>query len=58
MIFIGGIAMYLYLFLTYGFNPLLAVNYAIEVVSWGVIVAYHYKLEGPRLTSISDLGDN
>jgi hypothetical protein len=42
LIFGSGIAMYLYLLLTYGFNPLLAVNYLVEVVSWAVVLKYHY----------------
>lgn len=42
LIFGSGLAMYLYLFLTYGFNLLLTVNYFVEVVSWGVVLKYHY----------------
>jgi len=42
MILAGAICMYLYLLLTYGFDWVLAINYAVETASWGTIVAYHY----------------
>jgi hypothetical protein len=41
MIVIGGVCMFSYLFLTYGFNLLLTLNYGIEVASWGLILYYH-----------------
>jgi hypothetical protein len=47
MITAGSVFMYFYLLLTYGFNPLLTVNYIVETVSWGVITYYHYR---PRKT--------
>lgn len=37
----GGVAMFSYLFLTYGFDLLLTLNYAVEVGSWGIILYYH-----------------
>lgn len=37
----GGVSMYLYLLLTYGFNALLALNYAVEVGSWAVVLWYY-----------------
>jgi hypothetical protein len=40
MIFVGAIAMYVYLFLLYGFNPILTFNYIIEMVSWGIVLRY------------------
>lgn len=42
MIFLGSIFMYSYLYRSYGFDLLLALNYGIEVLSWGLIVYYHY----------------
>lgn len=48
LIFVSGIAMYFYLFFTYGWNPLLAVNYAVEVGSWGVVLSYRYMPGLPR----------
>lgn len=42
LIFIGGITMYTYLYLKFGFDWVLAFNYTIEIISWGVIVKYHY----------------
>lgn len=42
-IFLGGITMYSYLTIKNGFDWVLAVNYFIEIVSWGIIVRYHYK---------------
>lgn len=41
-ILLGAIVMYAYLYLSYGFNALLALNYAVEAGSWGIIVWYHY----------------
>jgi hypothetical protein len=41
-IFVGAIAMYGYLFLSYGFDLLIAINYVVEALSWGLIVSYHY----------------
>jgi len=43
MIFVGALTMYGYLLGTYGFNWLLAVNYAVEAVSWGIVCAYHAR---------------
>jgi uncharacterized protein with PQ loop repeat len=40
MIFVGAITMYVYLFLLYGFNPVLTFNYIIEMVSWGIVLRY------------------
>lgn len=42
MIFLGAITMYSYLLGTYGFDLLLAINYAVEAASWGIVVFYHY----------------
>jgi C1A family cysteine protease len=54
---IGAISMYLYLLLTYGFDLLLALNYSIEVVSWGLIVYYHFfPTKAVILTVPSKLG--
>lgn len=39
-IFLGTITMYSYLYLTRGFDWVLAVNYSIEASSWGVLLAY------------------
>lgn len=36
----GTITMYSYLFLAYGFNWVLTVNYAVEAVSWAVLLFY------------------
>ena len=41
-IVIGAICMYGYLLLTYGFDPLLTVNYSVEFLSWALVVFYHY----------------
>jgi len=43
MIAAGTILMYTYLFTLYGFNPVLTVNYAVEGLSWTIIVWYHYN---------------
>ena len=42
MIFLGAILMYAYMFLSYGFDLILAINYIVEAISWGIIVLYHY----------------
>jgi len=42
MIFLGAIFMYSYLFLNYGFDLILTINYLVEALSWGLIVYYHY----------------
>ena len=42
MIFLGGIAMYSYLLLTYGFDWILSLNYISTIISWGILVWYHY----------------
>lgn len=39
---LGTIFMYLYLLASYGFDPILTVNYTTGAVSWGIIVYYHY----------------
>ena len=39
---VGSIATYTYLYLTYGFNALLTLNYSVEFASWAVIAWYHY----------------
>lgn len=47
MIVTGGVTMFSYLFLTYGFNLLLTLNYGIEVASWGLILYYHINRRKP-----------
>lgn len=47
-IMMGGINMYLYLLLTYGFNWLLAINYTIEITSWAIVAYYYLR---PRVSS-------
>ena len=42
LIFLGTIFLYAYLFLSYGFDLVLTINYSIEALSWGVIIKYHY----------------
>ena len=42
LIFFGTIFLYAYLFLSYGFDLVLTINYTIEALSWGVIIKYHY----------------
>lgn len=43
IIFIGTLLMWSYLFLTYGFNLILTINYAVEAWSWGVLLWYWGK---------------
>ena len=43
VIFLGTILMAAYLFFSYGFNLILAVNYTVEAWSWGVLIWYWYK---------------
>lgn len=43
MISVGGILMYWYLTASFGFDWVLAVNYLVEVVSWLIVVKYHYR---------------
>lgn len=45
-IFLGGVCMYSYLLLKFGFDIILAINYTIEIISWGVILLYHYRRVG------------
>ena len=40
-ILFGNILMYAYLFLQYGFNPILTFSYGIELLSWGVLLKFH-----------------
>lgn len=47
MIFTGSMFMYSYLLLRYGFDLILAINYAIEIFSWGILVVYHYRRDAP-----------
>jgi hypothetical protein len=51
-IFIGVVLLYLYLLLTYGFNPILACVYGVEGLSWAVVLKYThfptYKCMGLR----------
>ena len=39
----GSILMYIYLLLSYGFDPILAVNYFIEIVSWAILLGFGFK---------------
>lgn len=39
-IFTGTLVMYTYLYLAYGFNWVLTVNYSVEASSWGVLLFY------------------
>jgi lipid-A-disaccharide synthase-like uncharacterized protein len=43
MIVLGGVSMFSYLFLTYGFDLLLTLNYGVEVASWVLILYYHVR---------------
>ena len=43
MIVVGAIAMYAYLRSKYGFDWLLAVNYAVEIVCWGVLAWFAWR---------------
>ena len=42
MITAGGVLMYTYLTALHGFDPVLAINYSVETLSWATIVKYHY----------------
>lgn len=42
LIFLGTIFLYAYLYLSYGFDWILTINYSIEGISWGIIIKYHY----------------
>ena len=42
MIILGSIFMYSYLLLSYGFDLLLAINYLVQLCSWGLIAYYHF----------------
>jgi len=42
MIVLGSIFMYVYMTATYGLDLILTVNYAVQLLSWGLIVYYHY----------------
>ena len=42
MIALGGILMWSYLYIMYGWNWILTVNYTVEVASW-LIVVYYWK---------------
>lgn len=42
MISLGSVFMYSYLIRSYGFDLILTLNYAVELVSWGTIVYFHY----------------
>lgn len=46
-IFIGTITMYSYLHATRGFDWVLAFNYTIEAVSWGVLLFYRLFRNNP-----------
>lgn len=43
MITLGSVLMYAYLFMSYGFNTVLAINYTVEFLSWATLVWYHYR---------------
>ncbi len=43
MIAAGGVLMYTYLTALHGFDAILTVNYAVEVLSWLVVIWYHYR---------------
>lgn len=40
LICVGGILMWTYLFLTYGWNWLLTINYFVEVSSWTIVIYF------------------
>jgi hypothetical protein len=42
MILSGTVLLYAYLYLMYGFNWVLQVNYSVEAWSWGTILFYTY----------------
>lgn len=42
-IMMGTLCMYAYLFLSYGFDWLLALNYSVEFTSWAVVAFYYYQ---------------
>ena len=39
-IFIGVLCLYFYLLLTYGWNPILAMVYGVEGLSWAIVLKY------------------
>ena len=42
LIFMGTILLYCYLYLKFGFDWVLTLNYSVEAISWAVIIKYHY----------------
>ena len=53
LIFSGALFMYFYLLVTYGWNVLLFINYAVEILSWGVVLWYHvWPAKTPFITSV------
>jgi len=43
MVVLGLKFMFAYLYFQYGFNLLIAGSYLIQILSWEVIIYYHYK---------------
>jgi len=43
MIILGTIVLYSYLYLKYGFDWVLAINYSVELISWSILAFYYYK---------------
>lgn len=41
-IVLGSIFMYAYMTATYGLDMILTANYTVQLLSWGLIVYYHY----------------
>lgn len=46
-IFTGTVLMYTYLTLSHGFDWVLAVNYSVEALSWGVLLWYRLLRRSP-----------
>ena len=40
---IGTIFMYLYLYLAHGFDPIITINYSIELISWVILLYFGLK---------------
>ena len=50
MICIGGVLMYVYLTAQHGIDWVITINYTVEVVSWAIVVFYHYSPRRIQLT--------
>ena len=45
---IGTVLMYLYLYLSYGFDKIITINYTVEFLSWLVLFVYGLKSMGNK----------